>query len=141
MVEPLAVVEKDADAVKKLQEFEDGTWAITQQRMVFDMRLGNVAWKRPPWCALGGATTFGALEVVLEAEGEFRGPSPAEELTPEEKERSLRQGRGGQFTEKFTPDEEVASARTLTEELCSAGVVRCSCYADCLAAGQSVFMV
>ena len=29
--------------------------------------------------------------------------------TPEEKERALREGRGGQFTEMFTPDEEMAT--------------------------------
>ena len=53
--------------VKKWVVNPDGTKSRTS-RLVFDERLENLRWRRPPWCALGAGTSLGFIDASVEVQ-------------------------------------------------------------------------
>ena len=53
--------------VKKAGLREDNEVEVSL-RLVFDQRRGNLRWKPPPWCALGGMGTLAYIDVSHEME-------------------------------------------------------------------------
>ena len=53
--------------MKKVIEDTCGHWSV-RLRLIFDGRLPNTDWKKPPWVGLGGPGAISQLEMSVEAD-------------------------------------------------------------------------